>query len=173
MIMSKTISRRTAIFSVGSLGLTLLLSLTGESTADLQLVAETAPVAAPKPTKSTIVPPKPWPQRSLDEVVDYNPFTWDGRTTVSGRSAMAADLLGQADGANMPGDREGKSEPSVDVSRHRARIILKSPLGDAVMAGNRVLRMGDRIEGFTVRQITLDAVHYEAQQATQAELRGE
>lgn len=117
--------------------------------------------AAPPPATLASAPlaprqRQPWPEIPLAEVLRYNPFR-----TFAALAPVAPEVPAIADSNDAP----QIAPPSVDTEQSRQRaqsvlggltpgIVYTSTDREFVSLGNRIVRVGDQLEGYRVVKIT-------------------
>ena len=131
---------------------------TGQSAKTKEIATSQAPQGETKVVAQTVSdeqdPPREWPKLSLDVIADADPFAWPTWYQAAASSGPLSEPNDRTEAQTEVADKQ-KLE---DLQKTGAAIVLIT--GDARIAtiGDKRLRVGDRIEGYEVSEITSKGV---------------
>jgi len=128
---------------------------------DPQIAAGPRPAVGPAPAAKTAAAPArpagpPWPKLSGQTAAQYDPFAMPEPLA---RQAMAQGPDSSRDGKGGAAQRNSASHPALAALRSKGTsAVLRDQNGAVALIDNRVVRVGDVLQGYRVVSIDDDGV---------------
>ena len=128
---------------------------------DPKILAGAKPAVGPAPTAKTAEPAArpagpPWPKISGQAAAQYDPFAMPEPLA---RQAMAQGQDSSRDGKGAAAQRNSASHPALVALRSKGTsAVLRDQNGAVAVIDNRVVRVGDVLQGYRVVSIDDDGV---------------
>lgn len=130
----------------------------GPSSADSEREREAASVTAPAEISPRT--DRPWPVMELNEIVQYDPFVEPWRSNTEEEYPISlVDPDGLDDDESLDDPQEDRIESTIAAIREQGvRLIVLADGERVALVGERMVRVGDVIDGLVVTAIETDGV---------------